>query len=80
MIYIILLVNLIIGKSEHALDKILPKITEKSVKKLIKKTLIRGVVENTNPLKVILSMAAGNPTVTGMIVGGVVRIGTFFIG
>ena len=69
----------IINKSEHALNKVLTNVNERSVKQLIKKTLIKGTVQSDVPLKVVLTLANGNPTVTGMIVDGIVRIGTFFI-
>ena len=71
--------NHIISKSQHSFNKVLKKINSHTVKSLMKKTLYNGTMTKLNHIEVALKLATGTPTVRGMLIKGIFRIGTFFV-
>lgn len=71
--------NHIISKSQHNFGKVLSKVNNYTVKSLLKNTLYNGTMTNLNHIEIALKLATGTPTVRGMLIKGIFRIGTFFV-
>ncbi len=71
--------NHIIQKSQHGFNKVLTRVNSHTVKSLMKNTLYNGTITNLNHIEVALRLATGTPTVRGMLIKNIFRIGTFFV-
>ena len=71
--------NHIIQKSQHGFNKVLTRVNSHTVKSIMKNTLYNGTITNLNHIEVALRLATGTPTVRGMLIKNIFRIGTFFV-